>query len=226
VLEVSDERLKGVEEVTAAHEMLHAAYDKLTSKERQRVDKLLENFYENDLHDERIRGTLDIYKDQNHDGLINEMHSIFGTEVATLPTELETYYRQYFDDRAKVVNYASEYAGEFTARQAAIKGYDAQLADIKSEIEGLQNELKNLQGQLEAQLGELNRLRASGNAATYNAKVPVYNSLISEYNSKAAVLKSDIDRYNRLVTERNKIVLEQQQLVESLSGEVTPKSLH
>ncbi|HEX9153253.1 MAG TPA: hypothetical protein VF809_00350, partial [Candidatus Saccharimonadales bacterium] len=41
---VTDSRLEGVRQVTAAHEMLHQAYDRLSSKERKRVGKLLWDF--------------------------------------------------------------------------------------------------------------------------------------------------------------------------------------
>ena len=37
VYDVADERLKGVQEVTAAHEMLHAEYDRLSTGERSRL---------------------------------------------------------------------------------------------------------------------------------------------------------------------------------------------
>ena len=49
VYDVQDERLSGIEEVTSAHEMLHAAYDRLSSKDRKDVDKMLNDFYKNDL---------------------------------------------------------------------------------------------------------------------------------------------------------------------------------
>src|SRR5882757_9682250 len=37
VLQVADSRLDGVEQVTAAHELLHAAYDRLSSRQKQSV---------------------------------------------------------------------------------------------------------------------------------------------------------------------------------------------
>src|SRR5882757_3432420 len=38
ILQVTDARLNGVEQVTAAHEMLHAAYDRLSSRQKQSVN--------------------------------------------------------------------------------------------------------------------------------------------------------------------------------------------
>ena len=51
---VDDERLAGVEEVTAAHEMLHAAYDRLSPAEKERTNALLEEAYSR-VTDERLR---------------------------------------------------------------------------------------------------------------------------------------------------------------------------
>src|SRR5487761_1471364 len=54
LLNVTDPRLNGVEQVTAAHEVLHAVYARLSSRERTYVDGLLMNYYQHDLHNQRI----------------------------------------------------------------------------------------------------------------------------------------------------------------------------
>ena len=89
IYDVKDERLNGIHEVTAAHEMLHAAYERLSSKERQKIDALTQKAYEQSAN-ERIRGTVDAYKKRDPSIVPNELHSILGTEVRDLPAELET----------------------------------------------------------------------------------------------------------------------------------------
>lgn len=118
VYNVSDARLAGIQEVTAAHEMLHAAYDRLSSKDKESVDKMLQDFYDNDLKDQRVLDTIAAYKKSEPNDVVNEMHSVFGTEVANLPVPLEMYYKRYFDDRSKVISYSQKYEGEFTSRTA------------------------------------------------------------------------------------------------------------
>ncbi len=44
LLKVDDARLAGVEQVTAAHEMLHAAYDRLSTSDKNNVNKLIESY--------------------------------------------------------------------------------------------------------------------------------------------------------------------------------------
>jgi hypothetical protein len=62
VYRVTDSRLNGVEQVTAAHEMLHAAYDRLSGKEKQTINAELMDFYTHDLQDIRVHQTIDLYK--------------------------------------------------------------------------------------------------------------------------------------------------------------------
>ena len=43
IFNVTDERLKGIREVTASHEMLHAAYERLSDADKKRINTLVEN---------------------------------------------------------------------------------------------------------------------------------------------------------------------------------------
>ncbi len=218
LLGVSDERLNGVEQVTAAHEMLHAAYDRLSSSERQRVNSLLEDYYKNQLKDPRILKTIDDYKRTEPKDVVNEMHSIFGTEVANLPSQLETYYQRYFSDRSKVAAYAAKYQAEFSSRQAIVDNADSQLAVLKSEIETNETELNSKQSTIDSQRQKLVSLRNDGSLAAYNAGVPIYNNLVDGYNRQVQTIRSLIARYNQLVERRNAVALEEDQLVNALSS--------
>jgi hypothetical protein len=221
LLNVTDNRLKGVEEVTAAHEMLHAAYDRLSGAERARVDKMLQDYYDNGLTDQRIRKTIEAYKSTEPKDLVNEMHSIFGTEVANLPAPLEQYYQKYFSDRGQIAAYAAQYQAEFTSRQSAIASDDAQLAQLKSQIDGLEADLKAKQAGITAAQANLSSLRGS-NPAAYNAAVPGYNAQVDAYNAEIAQVRDLISRYNALVAERNAIALEEDELVQDLSNQPAP----
>jgi hypothetical protein len=74
--------------VTAAHEMLHLAYRRLPSHEKDRLAPLIDQAISHETTAEDRR---------------DEAHSLLGTEYSNLPAELEAYYQQYFTDRAKVV---------------------------------------------------------------------------------------------------------------------------
>lgn len=218
LLGVSDPRLNGVEQVTAAHEMLHGAYDRLSASEKAKVNAMLLDFYNNDLHDQRLRDTIAAYKKSEPNDVVNEMHSIFGTEVAKLPSGLEDYYKRYFTTRAVVAAYAAQYEGEFTSRQAAVATDDAQLAALKQQIDGLEADLQAKQATISSQQSTLNSLKANGNIAAYNAAVPGYNDLVDAYNAEVEQVRALISQYNDLVAARNSIALQENQLSKELSG--------
>lgn len=224
VLTVNDPRLEGVEQVTAAHEMLHAAYDRLSSGERKKLDSMLRNYYNHGLQDDRVRQTVEAYRSSEPNDLTNEMHSIFGTEVANLPAPLEQYYAKYFTDRSKITAFAAQYQAEFTSRRDAIKAYDAQLTDMKKQIDSLEADIDVRGKTLDASSAQLQQLRSSGAITQYNAGVPAFNASVNTYNEEVAQVKTLIARYNELVNTRNAIALEAQALTNEINSNVAPIS--
>lgn len=219
LLDVKDARLAGVEQVTAAHEMLHAAYDRLNDAERKRVNAMLNDFYANSLADARIKQTIELYKQSEPNDLLNEMHSIFATEIEQLPEPLEQYYKKYFTNRKQIVVYANKYEQEFSSREAEIKEADNQLASWKSQIESLQIGLTQKRNALDSGRKRLTYLR-SNDVEAYNEAVPGYNQLIDAYNGQVRDLRYLITSYNQLVERRNAVALEENQLVDALSNDV------
>jgi uncharacterized protein (DUF3084 family) len=220
LLSVSDPRLAGVEQVTAAHEMLHAAYDRLSTKQRTSVDAMLQDYYQHDLSDARIKATIDAYKQTEPNDLVNEMHSIFGTEIASLPAPLETYYKQYFTNRQAVAGFAAQYQAEFTSREDTIKADDAQLATMKTQIQSQEADLKTKHANLDAESQHLQAERSSNNISAYNAGVPGYNADVNSYNAEVDSLQALVSQYNGLVQTRNAVAQETDQLTNEINSQV------
>ena len=215
VYDVADPRLAGVQEVTAAHEMLHAAYDRLSSAEKSRINTLTQQAYAT-ITDERIKKNVEAYREKDPGIVPNELHSILGTEVNSLPEPLESYYKQYFTNRSKIVGYSAQYESEFTNREAAVSKYDEQLKTMKTTIENLNSSL-DLQGkEIDKENNRLQSLRAQNEVATYNAAIPGYQQMVKRYNQDLATLKTTITSYNTIVEKRNAIVGEEKSLFESL----------
>lgn len=219
---VTDSRLAGVVEVTAAHEMLHAAYDRLPTKERQRIDSLLEAYYQTSLTDQRIKDTIEAYKKSEPTELSNEMHSIFATEVSELPSALETYYLQYFTNRSKVVAFTERYQSEFTNRQNRVAAYDAQLVELKKTIETGQASLEAQRQTLDTQQEQMESLKSQGDIPAYNSRVTSYNRAVASYNALREQVREQINTYNDTVEKRNAIALEERELTKALSASGLP----
>src|SRR5690606_10396580 len=111
IYDITNEQLDGIEEVTAAHEMLHAVWNRMSSSERASIEKELRSAYEK-LGDGTVKERMDYYVRTEPTEIANELHSILGTEVANLSDSLEAYYAQFFN-RERVLalhdNYNSLY---------------------------------------------------------------------------------------------------------------------
>lgn len=223
IFDVTNAELDGVEQVTAAHEMLHAAYERLSPKDKNYIDRLLKDYFNNILSDERIVNTIELYRANQPETLINEMHSIFGTEIASLPSELESYYSRYFSDRSKVVGFSANYESEFSSRLDTINKYDSQLAELKQKITGSESTLTLQSAQLETERANLT-YQSFGDIQAYNASVAAFNAQISAYNRGVAQLQSDIDAFNRLVAVRNGLAAELRSLQGAIDTRLTTQS--
>lgn len=221
LFDVTDERLHGVEQVTAAHEMLHAAYDRLSRTERKRIDKLLQDYYKT-VTDQRVKDTVAAYEKSEPNDVVNEMHSIFGTEVAVLPPELETYYKAFFSDRSKVVAYATSYQQEFTSRREKVDAIDERLAVMKTSMEANTNSLSSQEAEITTLRRQMEADRNSDKIEAYNAAVPIFNAKVGRYNALLTTIQSQIREYNQLVNERNALALEVKDLARSIDSHLTP----
>jgi hypothetical protein len=220
IFNVTDQRLAGVEQVTAAHETLHAAYARLSSSERKKVDTMTADAFSN-LKDQRIKDTIELYRKQDAKVVPNELHSILGTEVRNLPINLENYYSKYFSNRLKVVSFSEQYEQAFTDRKIAITRYDAELLSTKDKITALQSSLSDQSVKLTNERTRLNNLRSSDQIAAYNEAVPGFNALVQHYNQDVDSLSGLINHYNEVVSKRNSIATEEDELVNAIDSRTT-----
>ncbi len=218
LLQVSDERLAGVEEVTAAHEMLHAAYDRLSDKERQRIGTLVRLTYKG-LEGTPIGEKIALYEEAGAD-TTNELHSILGTEVANLPAELETHYAQYFSKRAAVVAFSDQYQAVFTARKQRVADLDKQLEDIEKQVADNNASLLSQEAAIKAESARLDVLLRNDQIGEYNQGVAAYNQSLVPYRSLLNQTRSLIAQYKTILDERNAVALEAQALGRALDSSI------
>ncbi len=101
--DITREELKGALEVTAAHELLHAAYQRLNFFERSRVDAMIQEQYEQIKNNPDLKELMQYYETTEPGAGLNELHSIIGTTVASISPDLENYYGKYFKNRSSIV---------------------------------------------------------------------------------------------------------------------------
>ncbi len=219
IYDVTDDRLSGIEQVTAAHEMLHQAYQRLNRAEKTRVNGMLQAY--NDLKaSQALKDKIASYKQSEPDQLQNEMHSIFATEAADLPTELEAYYKQYFTDRQKIIALHQKYQAEFDQRIAQINDYDTRLSNLKTQIEANKKELIEQEKALRRDRAQLDTYLAANQISEYNAAVPPFNAMVVSYRSLVNATNSKVDEFNRLLAERNALAVQERQLEDAIDSRV------
>lgn len=186
LFDVTDAKLDGIKEVTAAHEMLHAVYDRLPATERVRVDKLIETEAAK-ITDPDFVKLMKAYEQTEPGAQSNELHSIVGTQVGSLSPELEAYYGQYFQDRAKIVGLYS--------------GYEAVFASVQDEQEQLVQEMDSLVSQIDQATDE------------YNDGVSILDAAIKQFNSRAQT--GEFSSQSQFDAERLALVARQRTLAEN-----------
>jgi hypothetical protein len=218
---VSDPTLAGVQQVTAAHEVLHSVYARLSSSDRARLDAELTDYYKHGLTNPLVKAEVSLYQQTEPGSVMDEMSCTFGTEIANLPPSLSAYYAKYFSNRAAIVGYEQNYQTEFSSRQATIAQDDNQLGSWKTQINTLDAQLQSTITSLTSQLANLNSLRSS-NVSAYNAAVPGYNAAINTYNANVQTVQNLVTQYNQLVATRNQVAGQLTTLTAALDTRVTP----
>ncbi len=221
IYDVQDPRLAGVQQVTAAHEMLHAAYDRLSRADKKNINNLLQNYYDNDLHDQRLIDIINLYKKTEPNGLLNEMHSIFGTEVTSLPPSLESYYKKYFVNRSAVVALANQYQSVFTQNRQQLADINQKISDLKSQLSDEQSIIASQETSLKSESDRLQALKNSGDINTYNEGVDPFNNRVAAYKALVAKYNAQVAEINDLVTSYNNLAHTQNSLYKALDTRVS-----
>ena len=225
LFDVTDERLDGIKEVTAVHEMLHAVYQRMSDDEKSRINKLIEVEYEAMKADPELAERMAFYARTEPGERDNELHSIIGTELQAISPELEKHYAKYISNRSKIVT--------------LYKGYNALFLQLENEAKTLSKNLDSLAKEIETDM------------AKYNADIKTLNSDIATFNSRASSgdfpsqaafsrerdalqrrvaeisatrdsINSKIGQYEAMRTKYNDIVTESHTLYESIDSTLEP----
>jgi len=169
ILRIDDPQLKPEMVAAAAHEMLHAAYRRMTTQERAEIDKELRSALPSVMNDS-LRNQLKEYRISEPGQENNELHSILGTEFRNLTPALETHYAKFFENRGALVAQSDAWEAVFSELKAKIQRTEKQIRDLRAEMA---------------------EDRRRNNISAYNSKVPRVNALVKQYND-------DVQQYNRL----------------------------
>lgn len=220
---VDNPKLDGIKEVTAAHEMLHAAYDRLSPSERTRVDTLVSAEL-NKITDKRILDLVKEYDKTEPGERLNELHSILGTEVSSLSPELEKYYQQYFKNRGAVVALATNYASVFEDLKSRMDSLLNELTTLADRIEFENAQYKTSAQRLNSDIDSFNARARSGRMtrAEFDSERAALEARQSELQSLYNTIKADIALYDAKRSELMAINAESDVLNRSIDSKLSP----
>jgi len=225
IYNVTNAQLDGIREVTAAHEMLHAAYARLSDNEKQRVNDLIDAEYKKLQSNKELAERLAFYDRTEPGERYNELHSIIGTEVAAVSDELESYYSQYFNDRSKTVKLYEQYASVFRQLQQRSEQISQQLTTLGDEIERESAAYNTAVSQFNTAVEDFNNRANNGefaSQAAFDAERAVLIARGEALESQRQTINTKVTQYEELRAELIGIAGESEALNRSLDSSLAP----
>jgi hypothetical protein len=226
IYNIENDELDGIEEVTAAHEMLHSAWERMSPAEQKRLGALLRSEYAG-LVDLELKERMDYYARTEPGQLENELHSILGTEFEGLTSELETYYKKYFDDRQKVLGLHNKYDTVFKNLKAQSDALYDELVTLGKSVETRSIQYTADVAQLSADIESFNSRADSGNFSSIAQFNQERNALMARSNQLEAdriSINNEIALYNEKYNQYQELSVKIESLNQSIDsiGDLEP----
>ncbi len=197
LFDVTDARLDGLDEVVAAHEMLHAAWDRMGEAQRGALAPLLDAEAAARADDKELTDRLAFYATTEPGERFNELHSIFGTEFGALSPALESHYALYFSRRATVVALHEKSNAVFVDQQRQITALTAQINTLAAGIDADYLAYTSGYDALSADVANFNARAQRGEFSSPSAFDAARSSLLKRQSNFDAQYKSIADRHTR-----------------------------
>jgi len=203
VFNVNNEQLDGMKEVTAAHEMLHAVWYRMSASEQKRVGALLTAAYEKGASTE-LRERMEYYQRTEPEAITNELHSILGTEMGNLGSELDDYYSQYFEDRQAILDLHTKYNAVYQSLYSRADTLYTEMQTLSESIETRSATYDKDVSQLSADITSFNSRANRGDfdsVSQFNAEKAVLVKRSAQLEAQRTAIYADITAYNKLYDE-------------------------
>jgi hypothetical protein len=225
IYNVTNQSIDGIREVTASHEMLHSAYDRLDSGEKARVNTLLEAEYAKLKTDAKLAERMAFYDRTEPGERDNELHSVIGTEITSISPELEKYYARYFTDRSKITTLHQKYAAVFDDLQNRSQVLINKLTDLNKSIEQNTTTYNKDVAKLNQDIESFNANANSGRFTTQSEFQTERSNLLARANALDArrqTINSDVAMYETLRQELAVIASQSEVLNKSIDSSLAP----
>lgn len=227
LFDVTDDRVSEVVEITAAHELLHAAFHRLGEGDRSLLASRLREVYDELAPtDAALAERMSVYEHLPDAAFANELHSVLGTEVRELPQWLEDHYAQWFTNRSALIDDFETYVTVFNDLQARVDALQAEMADLRADVERRSSAYgETVEAFNEDATDYASRLERDGyrdDPEQQQRDAAALQQRRAEIDSELAQLQADIDRYNALHDELETLGKVSAELDEHLDSDLAP----
>lgn len=212
VYEITEEKLAASNKVTLAHELLHAAWERMGAGEQQEIRELLEEVRRG--NEEWFQTELTAYAEGEQ---MEEVWTRAGTKLRELPEALEEKYARYFQNRLGIVEFYEEYQAPFWELQERNEELRKLIFAMKDEIERERDAYLVAVAELDAEVEEFNECAEEAGCFGTDEEFEAQRSLLE---TKRADLLAERERLNAKIDENNARV-EEYQANQMMLGELT-----
>lgn len=220
IYNVTNTQLDGIRDVTAAYEMLHAAYKRLSPTDLTKVDSLIEAEYKKQ-GDAAMKQLVAYFAVSEPGQRDNELFSMVATQLTHISPQLETYYSRYFSNRQVVVSLYNKYIGVFKSLKSRADSLSKQITALSASISSRSNQYNTDAQTLNNDIASFNNLANNNGFSSqqqfYNARTVLIEraaALVATKNS----IQADITEYDSLVSEYNSIATQSQKLYNTINS--------
>ena len=226
---VNDERLDGIVEVTGAHELLHAAWYRMSDGERgELVDSLTGLYEEFRMEDPELEDRMSVYANLPPVSFANELHSVLATEVRVLPDWLETHYARWFSNRGVILDLFDAYHQIFNEIQSRADELQAQLNSLRTEVEQRSDAYDAAVSQFNSDVQDFNNRNAafefSDNEGEFWRLRGQLEARSMDLSAERDGIQALIDRYEELRLELEALNTTNTELNQHLDSNLAPPS--
>lgn len=204
VYNIESPDLQGIKQSTLAHELLHAAWDRLSDNAKDQLSTELENAYEDNI--EILESRLSLYPESQ---FYDELHSIIGTEYADLSASLEDHYARYFNDQDSIVVFYNNYNIKFQELKDEAEALYAQIETNRKLIDAKNTNYNDAAAELNAAIVDFNRRAENG-----------YFSSVAAFNAERATLVAEQQKLDTLYAEVSALIDSTNQLIEEYNSNI------
>lgn len=227
LFEVTDERLNGIVEVTAAHELMHATFARLGQDERAQLTRKLNRLYQDLIPDNpQLEERMSVYSSLSKTAFANELHSVFATELRELPDWLEEHYATWFQDRSVIIDYFDSYHAVFEELTARANELETEMTALRADVE---KRSADYDAAVEQFNSEWENFVARNEAFEFSSNPDEFYRLRDDFYARRDALgeemrslNADIERYETMRTELMALSELNRELEQQLDSDLAP----